>query len=399
MNDKKRILFVGIGMYRGGTERAFLSLAKAISYEKIEADLLLAKKEGPLLSEIPDQITVYEMPEFGDMFLLSAKNSYGMIWKHVIKKHPLSLFTVIPYFARLIFNRKKRQSVATNMWIDLMRRYAPEFDNGHYDAVVSFWGDRAMFYAGDKVRNADKHITWLHFDYGNPPRDNKIYLPYYEKCSKVVTVSPSVDEALKKAIPEISDKCVSMENIIDSKAIRTLALKGESFPDMNFDGIRIISVCRLMPQKGVDLIPGVLKKLRENGYNVKWYVIGDGEEEYKLQLAESALKLGVADIFLLLGAKDNPYGYLRDADIFALTSRFEGRPITVEEAKIMMRPILVTNYVSAEEQLNGGKYGVIVPISEDGIYQGIKRLIDDEKYRDMFTETLSKTDFGTTDFL
>ena len=396
MSAKKRLLFVGIGMYRGGTEKAFLSLADQIDYDAYDVDLLLAKKEGPLLGDIPPSINIYEMPDFGGMFLLSAANSYKTIAEQVIKKHPSSLFRGFAYFVRLVFDRKRRQSVATRMWIDLMRRYAPEFDNGDYDAVISFWGDRAMFYAADKVRNAAKHITWLHFDYGNPPRDNEIYRPYYERCAHVVTVSPSVDEALKKALPGISGRCVSMENIIDSARIRTFALKGESFPDEGYGGVRIVSVCRLMPQKGLDMIPAVLARLREDGCDVRWYVIGDGEEDYKMKLVESALSHGVADIFLLLGAKDNPYGFLRDADIFALTSRFEGRPVTVEEAKIMMRPILATDYVSARDQLENGKYGVIVPISEDGIYGGLKKMIGSEELRDGFTMELSRHDFGTT---
>ena len=396
VSAKKRLLFVGIGMYLGGTEKAFLSLARQIDFDRYDADLLLAKKEGPLLSDIPAGITVYEMPEFGDMFLLSAANSYKMIADQVIKKHPSSVFSVFSYLVRMVLFKKKRQSIATSMWIDFMRRYAPVFDNGSYDAVISFWGDRAMFYAADKVKNAAKHITWLHFDYGNPPRDNGIYRPYYERCAHVVTVSPSVDAALKSAMPDIAGRCVSMENIIDSKAIRTLALKGESFPDAGYSGIRIVSVCRLAEQKGVDMIPPVLARLREEGFDVRWYIIGDGDESYRMKLAESALKHGVADIFLLLGPKDNPYGYLRDADIFALTSRFEGRPITVEEAKIMLRPIVVTDYVSASDQLDGGRYGMIVPMTEDGIYEGVKKMADSRELRDSFTMELSKHDFGTT---
>ena len=394
---KKRILFVGIGMYLGGTEKAFLSLARNIDYTLYDVDLLLAKREGPLLDEIPKEINIFELPEFGDMFLLSSKNTYKTIWNSIIKKHPASAFLIFSYFIRLLFSKTQRQSIATRMWIDLMRRYAPEFENVFYDAAIAFWGDRAMFYTADKVKNSGRFITWLHFDYGNPKRDDSIYLPYFEKCEHIVTVSESVDAALKKALPAVSSRCVAMENLIDSANIRTLALKGESFPDTAYKGLRILSVCRLSEQKGVDFIPPVLNRLRKEGYDIRWYVIGDGEKEYKLKLVEDALRLGVADIFFLLGAKDNPYGYMRDADIFALPSRFEGRPITVEEAKIMMRPIVVSRYVSAEDQLNGGEYGVITDIGEEGLYTGLKRLLDSPELRDSLTLSLSKHDFGTCD--
>ena len=246
----------------------------------------------------------------------------------------------------------------------------------------------------DKVPRAKKKLTWLHFDYGNPRREDSLYLPYFKACDKIVTVSEAVDAALKKALPEISDRCAAMENIIDSARIRTLALKGETFPDAHFKGLRILSVMRISEQKGVDFIPPALKRLRDDGYDVRWYIVGDGDEASRNALIEQSIKEGVADILLLLGSKDNPYSYMRDADIFVLPSRYEGRPITVEEAKILMKPIVCTNYVSAAEQLSDGEYGVICEAGDDGIYGAVKKLLDDEKLRDRLTVVLSKHNFG-----
>ena len=336
-------------MYLGGTEKAFLSLARNIDYSLYDVDLLLAKREGPLLDEIPKEINVYELPDFGDMFLLSSKNTYKIIWNSIIKKHPGSVFLIFSYFIRLLFSKTQRQSIATRMWIDLMQRYAPEFENGFYDAAIAFWGDRAMFYMVDKVKNAGKYITWLHFDYGNPKRDDNIYLPYFQKCDYIVTVSESVDAALKKALPAVSSRCVAMENLIDSKNIRRLALEGKSFPDTAYKGLRILSVCRLSDQKGVDFIPPVLHRLRKEGYDLRWYVIGDGEKEYKLKLVEDALRHSVLRISFFYSARKIIHTAICAMRIsLLLPSRFEGRPITVEEAKIMMRPIIVSRYVSAE---------------------------------------------------
>ena len=127
---------------------------------------------------------------------------------------------------------------------------------------------------------------------------------------------------------------------------------------------------------------------------MKWYFLGGGEQAEVDALMNRARELGIADRIVLLGTTDNPYTYLRDCDIFALTSRYEGKPITVEEAKMMCKPIMVTNYVSASEQLCGGEYGVIADISADGIYEGLGRLVRDEALRNSLSERLSRENFG-----
>lgn len=389
-----KILFIGIAMLRGGTEKAFISMAQALDYDRHDFTLLLANGDGPLMSELPPRLKVKIMPSFGEMFLLSGKNAYKTIYESVIKPNKRAIFDVAPYFLRLLFSRSTRARTATQMWISLMRKYAPAFDSDtEYDAAVAYWGDRTMFYMLDKVR-AKRKIAWLHFDYGNPPRDDSIYLPYFERCDRVVTVSRSVDEALKAHLPQIEPRCVEMDNILNVSLIRRLALEGESFPDAHFNGKRILSVCRISEQKGIDFIIPVLARLRAEKYNLRWYIVGPADEDYKNKIIEAALDAGVADILILIGARDNPYAYMRDADIFALPSRYEGKPITIEEAKALFKPIVCSNYVSADEQLDGGRLGVICPIGSEGLYDGVKRLLDDEKLCDEFTVRLSHEKFG-----
>ncbi|MFA6947379.1 MAG: glycosyltransferase [Eubacteriales bacterium] len=394
---KKQILFIGISMLRGGTEKAFISMAQALDFEHYDYTLLLARGDGPLMGELPPQIKVEILPSCGDMFLLSGKNAYKTISESIIKPHPAAVLDVAPYFLRLLISRGKRAYNATKMWIELMKKYAPEYHpETVYDAAVAYWGDRTMFYMIDKVR-AKRKITWLHFDYGNPPRDDSLYLPYFEKCDRIVTVSKSVDEALRSHLPSVAPKCVEMDNILNVTLIRRLALEGESFPDARFEGKRILSVCRISEQKGIDFIIPVLARLRAEKYNVRWYIVGPADEDYKNSIIEAALDGGVADMLILIGARDNPYAYVRDADIFALPSRYEGKPITVEEAKALFKPIVCSNYVSADEQLDGGRLGVICPIGAEGLYGGVKRLLDDERLCDKFTVRLSHEKFGNKD--
>ena len=393
-NFKIKLLVIGIYMNSAGTEKSFISFANCIDYDKYDVDLLLAKKEGTLLDMIPKQVNVIEMEEYGDFFLMSGKNAMKTMTDCFVKKNPLALLQILPYFLKIIFNPAKKAFTATRMWRDFMRRYMKPYDK-KYDIAVSYWGDRTMFYMVDKV-TADKKITWLHFDYGNPPREDKLYLEYFSKCDKIVNVSETVDKALKDKLPEIADRCVVIENINDPKQIWDMGLRGDSFPDKHFKGKRLLSVIRIAKQKGIDMIPEVMAKLSKDGYDLRWYILGDGEIGDKQKFINELLAYEVADRVILLGTTTNPYSYLRDADIYVQPSLYEGKPITVEEAKIMYKPIVATNYLSANEQLDGGRFGLITDISAEGLYKGIKRLLDDEKLCDEFTMTLSKENFGNT---
>ena len=390
--SKIKMLVVGIIMNCAGTEKSFLSWLSCLDFDRFDVTLLLAKREGLLLDQIPPQVHVQIMEKYGDMFLLSGRNAAKTLADCFVRENPLALFEIFPWFMRTFFTRgAKRSSEATKMWLHFMEKMPAVKEP--YDVAVAYWGDRTMFYMCDKV-NAKKKLAWLHFDYANPPRDDEIYRSYFEKCDKVVTVSKLVDESLKSKLPEIADRCVMMENITNPKQIWDLGLVGDTFPDKHFTGKRILTIGRIGEQKGLDMVVPVLKRLREENFDVRWYVLGDGDEEYRKYLAGLLRDNGVADMMIFLGTTTNPYSYLRDCDIYAQPSRHEGKPISVEEAKIMYKPILATHYLSAPEQLEGGELGVICDISPEGIYNGIKRLLTDEALCDTLSVKLSKRKFG-----
>ncbi len=386
------MLVIGITMDCRGTEKSFLSFLSALDLDRYDVTLLLAKKEGLLLDQIPANVKVQIMEKYGDMFLLSAKNAMKTMFDCFVKENPLSLFEIFPYFVKTLFTKgEKRAAHATKMWVHFMQKM-PEIKD-EYDVAVAYWGDRTMFYMCDKVK-AKKKISWLHFDYDTPPRDDSVYLPYFKECDNVVTVSKSGYDFLKKKFPELAERIVMIENITSPKQIWDLALVGDTFPDTHFTGKRILTIGSICEIKGFDLVVPVLKRLRDDGFDVRWYVLGDGEPEYKKYMSELLVDNGVADMMIFLGTTQNPYSYLRDCDIYAQPSRHEGKPIAVEEAKIMYKPILASHYLSAPEQLEGGELGVICEINSDSIYEGIKKLLSDESLCDKLSNTLKSRNFG-----
>ena len=387
---KTKMLVVGITMNCAGTEKSFLSFLSCLDFDRFDVTLLLAKREGLLLDQLPKEVKIEVMEKYGDMFLLSGKNAAKTLINCFVKENPFTLFEIFPYFVRTLLTKgEKRSSAATKMWLHFMKKM-PDVKE-EYD--VAYWGDRTMFYMCDKVK-AEKKIAWLHFDYANPRRDDSVYLDYFNKCDSIVTVSKLVDSSLRATLPQIADRTVMMENITNPRQIWDLAAVGETFTDTDFTGKRVLTVGRISDQKGIDLAIPALKRLREDGINLRWYVLGDGDEDYKKYIAGLLADNGVADMMIFLGTTQNPYGYVRDCDIYAQPSRHEGKPIAVEEAKILCRPILAAHYLSAPEQLEDGRLGVICDICSDAIYEGIKKLLSDEALCDRLSEALRAQEFG-----
>ncbi|MEA4831057.1 MAG: glycosyltransferase [Oscillospiraceae bacterium] len=382
---KKKILFIGITMNCAGTEKSFVSFINTFDFDKYDATLLLAKKKGPFLKLLPNKLKIIEINNYGDHFLQSGKNARGNIYNTFIRKNPFTAFTVLPYYIKIMLHPENVSSDATRLWIRLMD-YLPAIDE-KFDVAVAYWGDRTMFYMLDKVK-ADKYITWMHFDYAHPKRDDSIYLPYFKRCDSIVNVSSTVDDALKKSLPELSGKCVVIENINSPSAIKIMADEPAIFPDPDYQGKRILSVGRITFQKGFDLAIRALKHLRTDGIDAKWYVIGEGDNEYKKNLSLLAEEYGVADSFVFMGAYPNPYPFIKKCDVYAQPSRFEGKPISVEEAKILSKPIVVCDYLSAAEQLRSGKLGLISSFEETDLSEKLEMLLTDDALSDSLVKSL-----------
>lgn len=391
MDHKEKLLFIGCEMNAAGTEKSFLAFLSALDMDRYDVELLLARKGGDLYHLLPEGIKVTEMPVGGEMFTLTGASAASVIFRLFVRKNPLRLFEIFPYFLRMKLNPAKRSLIAMELWLRMMQKL-PEH-GGEYDAAIAYWGDKTMFYMVDKVK-AKRKIAWLHFDYANPPRSDKTYLPYFKACDGVVTVSDTVDRALKEKLPEIADRCVMIENLIDRSALYSMAESAPTFGD-GYTGTRILSIMRICHQKGFDFIPEILYRLNLKGRELRWYIVGEGNGADVAYLLSECRRLGVEDRLVLLGTTPNPYGYLRDADMFVLPSRHEGKPISVEEAKAFSKPIVVGHYLSAEEQLEDGELGIIAESDPADLAETVDRLLSSPEMRKVLTDRLAAYNTST----
>ena len=184
-------------------------------------------------------------------------------------------------------------------------------------------------------------------------------------------------EKFKKIYPNIKkEKEELIYNYINKEAILK---KAEEKPEIEFpqNEMNFVTIARLVPQKAIDRIIKIHSKLMNEGVKCNFYVIGDGPEKEKLenQIKDENIK----GTFSLLGKMENPYPYIKMANYFCLLSKFEGYGMVLEEAKMLNKPIIITD-TAAREAVEGYKNSVIVENSEEGIYKGLKQILQEKTY-------------------
>jgi len=149
-----------------------------------------------------------------------------------------------------------------------------------------------------------------------------------------------------------------------------------------------VTVGRLGLEKGQEMVPEIVRKLLNNGMEVTWYLVGEGVKRSVIE--ENIARFNVADHVILLGLKANPYPYMRNCDLYVQPSFTEGYCTTTIEAKILHKPILVTDVPGMREQFQHMENGYIVASPTiDCLYEGIRTLIKDEALRRRFVKRLS----------
>ena len=366
----KKILFMCINMNIGGTEKALLTMLNEMDKSKYEITLLMLEEYGGFLNQIPDGIKVMYLKEYKALKKF-INDPPQLLVKELIKNRKviggLSLL-VIYIISKLIKD--------ISIYYKYILRNVDTL-NEEYDIAIAYAGpmDFISYFVINKIKSK-KRVQWIHFDITKIGFNINFAKRIYDKFDKVFVVSNEGKDKLINFLPSLKDKTEVFFNIISCKMIEKMSYEGEGFSD-DFDGTRILTVGRLSKEKGQDLIIPVLKKLKENGYKVRWYCIGDGpaKKEYE-KLVD---KLNIKDDFIFLGSKLNPYTYMKECNIYVQPSKHEGYCITLGEARCFNNPIVTTNFTGANEQIVNENTGLVCEINEEEIYKAIKKLLDDKK--------------------
>ncbi len=434
---KERIFIAIHYMELGGAEISLIGLLQAMDYSKYDVDLFVYSHRGELMQYIPK-----------DVNLLPEISVYAQIERPMKEVAKDGYWRII--FARLMAKWKYRRYVkrthpaegsAVFQYVDSeVVKVLPSLHHlGTYDLAISFLTPHSIVL---KKVKAKKKASWIHTDYSFIDVDVAKELPVWSGYDHIVSISDHVTEAFLKRFPSLKDKITMIHNILSPVFVRQRAdeiTPEEVAQEMPREEgvINLLSVGRFCHAKNYDNVPDICKKINElinenvrsargdaphlenENYsecqgltnalnlrnkmrgkdvnvpvsvNVKWYLIGYGGDEalIRQRIAEAEMEKTV----IILGKKSNPYPYMKSCDIYVQPSRFEGNSVTVREAQMLCKPVVVTNYATAQSQVQDGKDGIIVPLENMQCAAEITDFIEDTSLRLVISENLRNHDYG-----
>lgn len=384
----KKIIILMPSMFIGGAERSLLGLLETIDYSQYDVSLFLYRHEGEFLKFIPDQVHLLpEMPQYRTFdtpiryLLCNRKIRFGL--RRMLSKVAMWLHT-------------KTTGEKRGVWMSMqytarfLQPLLPDIP-GEYDVGMMFLGIADTLI--NKVQ-AKKKITWNHTDYDTLFPNRSMDLETYSKVDAVVSVSPACTEKIKAFYPELANKAITIENALAGQFIEQCA-KELQIDMLSDETTTLLSIGRFCDAKNFDNVPDICHRLVEDGLDVKWYLIGYGGDEPLIR--QKIAEAGMGDRVIILGKKDNPYPYMRACDLYVQPSRYEGKAVTVREAQLLGKPVVITNYATAGSQLEDGIDGVIVPVDNVGCAAGIAALLRDPVRMRQLSENCKKRDYTNRD--
>ena len=386
----KKILVVINTLGRGGAENALIELLKRFDKNEYELDLYVMLGQGELISRLPDNVKLLNK-KFDRNDVLSKegkKHLYRNVTARIL--HRFSVIRNLPYiFINSIAMLKNKRVLPDKLlWKVISDGTAPIKEK--YDLAIAFIEGAATYYVSRHIC-ADKKAAFFHVDYSRSGYTPKLDHGCYENFDAIFGVSKAVVSSLEAVYPEYKDKMDVFYNMIDAEKIIRLSKENGGFDD-NFDGIRLLTVCRLVKQKALEISVRAMKIIKDRGYNVRWYVLGEGEERKTLELEIQRLEL--TEDFILLGVTDNPFPFYREADIYVHCSKFEGLALAIDEAMVLGKPIIAADNDSCREQLADGSKGLLTDFNENSIADAVIMLIENPEYRTELSESASKSNFN-----
>lgn len=231
-----------------------------------------------------------------------------------------------------------------------------------------------------------KKLAWVHCDLSKKVGNIDKYVAkagkQYQKFDEIICVSENVQESFESIFGKSFTTRV-LYNVVEDDLVRKKA--EEDLPlGLTKRRFTLASLGRLTNQKGYDTLLRAHLRLIREGYEHDLWIAGDGEDRPMLEQYIANHKL--ADSVKLLGFQDNPYPVLAAADLLVCSSRYEGLSTFVTEGLILGKPIVSTDCTGMRELLGKSKYGLITEITEESLYKGIKRLMQNDEERDEFTQ-------------
>ncbi|MDH2363811.1 glycosyltransferase [Priestia megaterium] len=376
--SKKKILVVNNNLATGGVQRSLVNLLNHIK-EEYEVTLLLFSHSGSYVQHVPSEVKVIEAAPLLRLLGMSQTQAKKLGYTAYFLRSTFALYTKI-------FNNHLPISL-----LIANQRKLPGFD-----VAISFLhnAEEKSFYGGcnefvlQRV-HAKLKVAFVHCDYsnygGNTPKNQQTY----KRFDKIAAVSEGCRQSFIKAIPELDEKIQCVYNFHNYSEYMTKANENPiNYPDGH---LNIVTVARLSSEKGILRGIDVIKRLVKEKYRIRWHIIGDGSQrdEIEKEILDNDLK----EYIILYGNQDNPYRFIKNADLFFLPSFHEAAPMVFNESKYLGIPIITTNTTSAVEMVKEGFEGTVCENNEEGMYKAIKQVLNNPKTIEEFKNYLTAQNY------
>ena len=380
---RKEILFVVNSLGCGGAEKSLVSLLSCFDYQNYSVELLMLQPGGMFLALLPSEVKIVPQPDF----LQYCGQGMSALLKGPSRFRAARLR--LSYDLR--FRKKYHGKVLHDAQV-FWRAAGDAFDRveKRYDAAIAWGQGNPTHFVAEKV-DAAKKIAVINVNYEAAGHNKSFDWPIYEKYDHIVSVSNDLLLLMRGVYPTLADRMCVIYDIRNQKMIERMAEEFNPYARKDNQKI-LVTVGRLVQQKGYDLAAAACKLLKERGLNFVWYLVGEGPERSMLETY--AAKFQLEQNLVLAGAQQNPYPYMKNADVYVQTSRFEGFCLTLCEARILHTPPVSTCFDVVYDQLRDGENGLIVDMTPEAVADGIERMLTEDGLREKIIGNLRQEHLG-----
>lgn len=366
-------------MELGGVERSLIGFLDAIDYDRYEVDVFIHRHVGDLMPYINSKANL--LPEI---------QAYTTLTRSISTILKEGWFRIALGRLKAKAKARKRKDIKNDASIfqyvaNETTHLLPLITDKEYDLAISFQQPHNI--VCDKIK-AKKKIAWIHTDYSTINVDIETEFPVWNSFDYIASISESSKEAFCSVFPFLKDKVMVVENMLSPDFVRSQS----DFEYIEFSGrVNLLSVGRYCEAKAFDRAVEICAELVDLGLDLNWYIIGYGNDQ---PIKDAIVKFRMQNHFILLGKRSNPYPYMKACDLYIQPSRYEGKAVTVREAQMLHKPVVITDFPTAKDQLTHGYDGIIVSMDPKKAAKDILKVLTNKDLMSDLSLNCSRSDYG-----
>lgn len=377
---KQKVLFVLQSLRAGGSASSLVNLVEELKNSGFDINVFLMEKEGMYLERCEKSVNV-----LSEEYLISS------IVCNKSKLKDKSLFSLLIRILYSLITKMVTENRINN-WV--YKRSAKKLQG--YDVVIAFQEELVTEYS--QYIECKKRIAWCHtaFDKFVHNRSISLMKKIYSHYDNVVCVSEVSKTSMIENLDIDSNRIQVIYNVLNTDYIKVRSELTNNIPKKDCSYV-FVSMGRMVQVKRFDRIIDAAVNLYNDGFDFKWYVIGAGEKQEELkQLAD---KKNISGTVVFVGQQENPYPWIKNADLFVMTSESEAQPMSINEALILGIPVVTTDFPSSREVIVNGNTGLIVSNDANGVYKGIKEYIKNKSLQDQLNKGAKNFTYNNKEIL